>query len=61
MGPKFMVQKLKSSMQKKNKHIRERERERERERDNRLKSLHLTLRIGVRRIVPLELKKIRYL
>ena len=53
MGPKFMVQKLKSSMQKKNKHIRERERER----DNRLKSLHLTLRIGVRRIVPLELKK----
>ena len=59
MGPKFMVQKLKSSMQKENKHIRERERERER--DNRLKSLHLTLRIGVRRIVPLELKKIRYL
>ena len=59
MGPKFMVQKLKSSMQKKNKHIIERERERER--DNRLKSLHLTLRIGVRRIVPLELKKIRYL
>ena len=32
MGPKFMIQKLKSSMQKKNKHIIERERERERER-----------------------------
>ena len=37
MGPKFMVQKLKSSMQKKNKHIRERE--------NRFEILHLSLTV----------------